>query len=214
MQQLAVLTPGQRPLATWLHGPLGVGKTHLLQAICAQAGEQQRAAAYVPLREWALQGAEVLSGCESLAFVCLDDFDAIAGNSLWERALFRLYTEMEESGGRLVIAAELPPVAQPVQLRDLASRLAASAVLRLEPLSDDEQVLALQARASQLGLELPADTAQFLLRRLPRDMATLCATLEKLDEASLATQRRLTVPLVRQVLGDASRGFADTQKAD
>ena len=40
------------------------------------------------------------------------------------------------------------------------------------------------------------------MRRLPRDMASLCGWLERLDHASLAAQRRLTVPFVRDVLGD------------
>jgi DnaA family protein len=50
------------------------------------------------------------------------------------------------------------------------------------------------------GFELPDETAQYLLRRLPRDMATLCRFLDELDEASLAAQRRLTVPFVKEVM--------------
>ncbi len=44
---------------------------------------------------------------------------------------------------------------------------------------------------------------QFLQRRLPRDMESMCAFLDELDEASLAAQRKLTVPFVRAVLEDA-----------
>jgi len=200
VQTLSAATVGERPPVIWLYGTYGAGKTHLLQALCARAGECGQAAAYLPLREWATQDADVLSGCESLAFLCLDDFGAIAGNASWERAVFRLYTELEETGGRMIVAADAPPAALAIRLRDLASRLAAGAVLRLQPLKDDEQVVALRLRATQLGLELPDDVAQFLLRRLPRDMTSLCAALEKLDEASLATQRRLTVPFVRGLL--------------
>jgi DnaA family protein len=74
--------------------------------------------------------------------------------------------------------------------------------MRIQPLADDEQSAALSLRAAQLGLELPADVAQFLLRRLPRDMTSLCDALDRLDQASLATQRRLTVPFVRTVIVD------------
>jgi DnaA family protein len=212
VQQLEALIPGQRPPVVWLYGQAGTGKTHLLQALCAQAGERQLAAAYLPLREWAVQDADVLSGCESLAYLCLDDIGAIAGNAAWERALFRLYTELEESGGRMIVAADAAPAATAIQLRDLASRLGAGTVLRLQTLSDEEQIGALQLRAMQLGLELPFEVAQLLMRRLPRDMATLCAMLEKLDEASLATQRRLTVPFVRDVLEASSLGAQKTDE--
>jgi DnaA family protein len=200
LRQLVTLVPDARPPVVWLYGPASVGKTHLLQALCARAGRDDHAAAYWPLREVAMLDADLLTGCESLAFTCLDDFAAIAGNANWERAIFRLYTELDDHGGRLVIAAEAPPANMQVRLRDLASRLAASTVLRLHALTDEEQMTALTLRASQLGLDLPPDTAQFMLRRLPRDMATLCDALDALDQASLVTQRRLTVPFVRSVL--------------
>lgn len=200
VQQLLSLVPGARPPVVWLYGPPGAGKTHLLQALCARAGQLDHAAAYWPLRDVASLHAELLTGCESLGFICLDDFEAVAGNAAWERAIFRLYTELEDHGGRLVIAAEGPPASMKIGLRDLASRLAAGTVLRLHALSDEAQMAALSLRAAQLGLELPPETAQFLLRRLPRDMTTLCDALDILDQASLVTQRRLTVPFVRGVL--------------
>jgi len=203
VQQLLALTTGGRAPAVWLYGAGGVGKTHLLQAVCARAGQAAQTAAYLPLRDGAARDAELLVGCEELAFTCLDDFDARAGDALWERALFRLYTELEDRGGRLLIAAAGPPAAMPIKLRDLASRLAAGAILRLAALDDDEQRAALQLRATQLGLELPDETALYLLRRVPRDMHSLCGVLATLDEASLASQRRLTVPFVRATLDEA-----------
>ena len=212
VRQLLSLSPGARPPVIWLYGAPSVGKTHLLQALCARAGRQDLAATYWPLRKMSAQDAELLTGCESLAFTCLDDFEAIAGNAAWERAVFRLYTELEDQGGRLVISAASLPANLGIDLRDLASRLAAGLVLRLHPLNDDEQMTALTLRASQLGLELPGDTAQFLLRRLPRDMAKLCDVLDALDHASLITQRRLSVPFVRSVL--EHRETQDAQGGD
>lgn len=205
MRRLAALRTGEKPTAIWLYGPKGVGKSHLLQAICAQAAEQGQRAAYLPMHDIAQLDPRSLVECESCAFVCIDDIAIVAGDSQWERALFGLYTLADETGARMIFAAASPPNACGFALRDLASRLAAGSVLRLDSLNDDEQLLALQSRAAQLGLELPADAAQYLLRRLPRDMATLCDALEALDVASLASQRRLTLPFVREHLGQ-SRG--------
>ena len=72
--------------------------------------------------------------------------------------------------------------------------------MTLRPLDESEQIEALQLRARIRGFELPLETAQYLLRRLPRDMASLCGFLDRLDDASLAAQRPLTVPFVKAVM--------------
>jgi DnaA family protein len=203
--RLQSLAQDAASLVTWLFGPAAVGKTHLLQAVCANAGSQGQAAGYLALGE-ATSRPEMLTGCETLAVVCLDDFERIAGNAEWERAVFRLYTELDEYGGRLLIAANAAPSVLQISLRDLASRLAAGTILRMQELADDERENALVLRASHLGLELTSEVAQFILRRVPRDMTTLCSALDRLDRASLATQRALTIPFVKAVLErDAGR---------
>jgi DnaA-homolog protein len=203
LQALTARREGPRdgPTCVWVHGPLHVGKTHLLQAMCAQAHADSQNAAYLPLAEVAALGGEVLCGYGQFSLVCLDDAGTVAGNSEWERALFRLHRELDEQRGRLVLAATAPPAALPFKLADLASRLNGGVVLTLQTLDEPQQVEALQLRAQLRGCELPEETARFLLRRLPRNMAALCAFLDELDEASLVAQRRrLTVPFVRAVM--------------
>lgn len=202
---LLQLSRARGPTCIWLHGPKASGRTHLLQALCAQAAARSEAAAYLPLGELLTMSADLLTGYGEFSLVCLDDAHSAAGRDAWERALFRLHQELEERGGRLVASGAAPPASAGFQLRDLASRLNGGLVLTLQMLDEDEQIEALQLRASQRGVELPTDAAQFLLRRLPRDMASLCAFLDELDEASLAAQRRLTVPFVREVLEDRKR---------
>jgi DnaA family protein len=50
------------------------------------------------------------------------------------------------------------------------------------------------------GLDLPVETANYLLTRRKRDMASLYALLDRLDLESLNAQRRLTIPFVKTVL--------------
>ena len=95
---------------------------------------------------------------------------------------------------------EQAPAALPFGLADLASRLAASEVHRLQPLAESEQAQALRRRARHRGLELPEETPAYLTRRAPRDFSALCRLLDELDTESLAAQRRLTVPFVRDWL--------------
>ena len=193
------IAAGEARGVTWLSGPGGAGKTHLLQAICAAAGARARAG-YVPLKQVAHLGAEVLDGLGQLACLCLDDLESVAGNLVWERRLFGLVHESEEAGGALVVAANAPPALLHWALPDLGSRCAAGAVFALRALEEAEQQAALALRARLRGLELPEETWQWLRRRYPRDMRRLYELLDTLDEAALAAQRRLTVPFIRGVL--------------
>ena len=184
----------------WLCGPHGAGKTHLLQAVCVQASTRM-SAGYVPLRELGRLGVEVLDGMRQLDCLCLDDLDEVVGRSDWERALFGVYREIEDGGGRLVVSAQTPPALLQWSLPDLGSRLSASTVFQLRVLDEAEQQAALQLRARLRGFELPEETCRFLQRRFPRDMHKLYELLDTLDEAALVAQRRLTVPFIRAVLG-------------
>ena len=84
--------------------------------------------------------------------------------------IFALLRELEDDGGRLVLAAQAPPALLPWALPDLGSRCAAGAVLQLRVLDETEQQAALKLRARVRGFELPDETLQWLQRRFPRDM--------------------------------------------
>ena len=202
VEHLRRVAEGQISGTSWLCGPSGAGKTHLLQAVSAQASTTMRAA-YLPLEELARLGVGVLDGLRQIECLCIDDIDQVVGQRDWERALFGVLQGIEESGGRLVAAARSPPALLHWALSDLGSRFSASAVFQLRLLDEDEQQAALQLRARLRGFELPDETSRWLQRRYPRDMRKLYELLDALDEAALVAQRRLTIPFIRQVLGGA-----------
>jgi DnaA family protein len=193
---------GSAPL--WIWGGRGVGKTHLLQAVCAAADAGAPAtggaAAYFPLARTAGLPVEALRGFEQTPTLCVDDLDAVAGDLDWERALFSLFNASTEARTRVIFAANAAPRSLPWAMEDWRSRAAACVVYQLRELDDGGRIEALRLRAAQRGLQLPAETADYLLKRMPRDLPTLFALLDELDEASLAAQRRLTVPFIREAL--------------
>jgi DnaA family protein len=198
-------TPSAVPL--WLWGASGSGKTHLLQAVCAAAGEARSGAqaAYFPLARPSALPPEALAGFERTRVLCVDDVDAVAGDLAWESALFRLFNEASELRTRLIFAAAAPPRQPDWHLEDWASRAAACVVYQLRELDDDGRIEALRLRAAQRGLQLPYETSEYLLKRMPRDMRSLFAILDQLDEASLVAQRRLTIPFIRDALEKHAR---------
>jgi DnaA family protein len=188
------------PRVVWLWGRAGTGKTHLLQAACADSGERGAAAAYFDVAS--ADSSAMLEGCESLDLVCLDGLEAVAGVPAWNAAMFRLHTLLLEGSGRLLVATTAPPAGIDFTLPDLRSRLLAAAVFQLRELDEPGQCAALRLRASVRGLELSEEVALYLVHRLPRDLPSLLGVLERLDVASLAAQRRLTIPFLKQVLSE------------
>lgn len=184
----------------FLWGADSTGKSHLLQAACQQAAEHQRTVAYLPMTELVDLSPEIFDGLEQMSLVCIDDVQQLAGRAQWEEALFHFYNRVRDAGGHLLVTANIAPTALTVNLPDLQSRLAWGPVLQLNELDDAGKICALQLRARGRGFELPDDVAQFLMRRSARDMASLFALLDRLDEASLVQQRKLTIPFVRGLI--------------
>ncbi len=194
------LAAGGDGAGCWLWGGAATGKTHLLQAVCEEAGDQST---YIPLSILAGTSPEILEGLANRALVCIDDIHLVAGNPDWERALFLLYNQVLATEGRLIITANAAPRSAGFKLADLESRLSQLPIFQVQPLGDVETQQALQLRAAQRGLDLPDETAQFLFNRSRRDMASLYGVLDKLDDEALRAQRRLTIPFVKEVLEQA-----------
>jgi DnaA family protein len=209
---LALLTDPAPPRVLWLWGRAGTGKTHLLQAACAAASAAGGAATYLDLD--AGGAPALLDGCEALDLVCLDGLDRLSDDADWNAAIFRLHTLMQDASGRLYVASTAPPASLRFRLPDLRSRLLAAPVHQLHELDEDGQIVALERRAERLGLELSREAAAWLVHRMPRDMHSLCGALDRLDEAALAAQRRLTVPFLRQVLEPDQAPPVESRAAD
>ena len=188
------------PVSVCLHGPVGAGKTHLLQAMC-RACDRSLAAAYLPMDAAGVQfGPQVTEGLEKMRLICVDDLDLVAGDSAWEDALTKLLGRSANSGSCLIYSATKALGEIDFVDRGLAFRLSMSIQRGLQPLVGDDKLWALQLRARARGIRLPERVARYLLRHYSEDLSELSRTLSTLDRASLAAKRRLTIPFVRQVL--------------
>lgn len=198
VQQLQTTAIGTGEAFIYVWGACGVGRTHLLQAACHAAQASMLTAMYLPLAE--NLPTEVLQGMEEINLVCIDDIEAIAGHPAWEEALFHFYNRARQAGTHLIVASLTAPLNLNINLPDLRSRLASGLSFHLVELSDAEKIAALQMRAELRGMSLSPEVGEFLLRHGDRNMAALIGYLDSLDEASLAAQRRLTVPFVKGIL--------------
>jgi DnaA family protein len=200
-QQLEQSIHGDGEKIIYLWGGPGYGKSHLLQG-CCQTWKDHSRSMYLPLdilKEW---GPESIEGLENQALLAIDNIDAIAADSQWEEALFHLYNQVRDNGETiLLISSQYAPSASPIRLPDLRSRLSWGLVMQIKELSDDLKMITLQQQANKRGFHLPESVAFFLINRCARNMHDLQKVLNVLDDASLAAQRKITVPFVKSILG-------------
>jgi DnaA family protein len=129
--------------------------------------------------------------------VAADDVESLDATA--QQALFNAINAARD-GQSAVLAAGSSPPAQLALREDLRSRLAWGLVYQLRAPSDADKAAHLRAEAARRGLRLPEEVLAYLLSHLPRDLASLNAVLDALDRYSLASQRPLTLPLVREAL--------------
>ncbi len=184
------------PIYLW--GESAAGKTHLLEAVCRCVKEAGRQPAYVPLRDKSALSPAMIEDLEATV-ACLDDLETIAGDDAWERALFRLWEARRGQPGALIMTANSPPANLNLTLPDLVTRFSSAAVYALKPLDDEAKIEALRLRARNRGLDVTGDVARYIINRYPRDFPSMVRLLDRIDVASLAQQRRVTIPFLREL---------------
>jgi len=184
----------------YLFGPPGSGRSHLLLGQCAAAEQRALRCAYLPMAQRAELAPEMLEGLEMLDLVAVDDVEQVAADAVWEEALFGLFNRCRDRGTHMLFSADRGPAALPLQLPDLRSRLAWGLTLSLQPLDDSGRLELLQSLAARRALKMPEDVARYLLERSARHPSDLLRIVDRLDRASLAERRRLTIPFVRDTL--------------
>lgn len=180
----------------YLHGGIGSGRSHLLQAACRELD-----ALYLPLADLAgYDPRQVLDGLGVGKSLCLDDIDAVSMDAAWCEQLFHVFNRCSESGTKLLVSAAQSSTQLRCALPDLQSRLGWGGNFRLQELAADDCASALQLRARERGIELSDEVVAYVLARLRRDLPALLQWLEQLDKRSLIEKKRITIPFVRRLL--------------
>lgn len=201
---LAAVARGAQHDWLMLSGAAGSGKTHLLLAACAEAAAAGRRAVYLNLADRPERAGEALQALEGADLICLDTLDAVAGRREIEVPLFDFHNRARASGAVIIYAARQAPAGLALSLPDLRSRLSQCVQLPLAALDEAGRREVLSARAARRGLSLDAPVLDYLLARVGRDLTTLTELLDRLDRESLAAQRRITVPFLRQILAQSA----------
>ena len=184
----------------FLWGQNGLGKSHLLHAACHAAQQAGHSTFYFDLSQAPASAPEILRNIDGTELVCLDNVERMTGDVDWELALFNFFNRHRDTGHKLIVSAAVSPKELAVKLPDLKTRLNWGLTLKIQTPDDEDRLAALIHKARRRGLTLSPQAGRFLLTHADRDMVSLWQLLDRLDQASLAEKRKLTVPFLKQIL--------------
>jgi DnaA family protein len=182
----------------YLWGSAGSGKTHLLRGLAARCQAQGQRVGWFSAGDslpWVLDSG--------WAAVVIDRCDALDPDA--QHAAFALFVDAATHGVQVAAAGRVPPVDLPLR-DDLRTRLGWGHVFALQALADSETRAALRREGDRRGILLSDELMDHLLTHFPRDLGHLMGLFDRLDTFALAKSRRLTVPLLRQMLTEEGTG--------
>ena len=183
-----------------IFGTKDSGKTYLLQALCNHFINQGKSSFYLPMKQAKELSVDILESLESMELVCIDGIESIAGNKVWEIGLFNLINRSLNSENRLIFTSSKNIDVMNFELKDLDSRLRKIQSHELYALTDDEILSALKHIANLRSIELGSKEAQYLLTYANRNISDLVQILESLDQLSMEMKRKITIPLIKEVI--------------
>lgn len=200
VEALACLPQNTERCGYYLQGIAGSGKTHCLQAVCAEANAAGQVAIYLPLSLRDELEPRALEGLENASLVCIDDIHHLMGHILWEQSLLRLLQQQKHCPFHLVVSSRVPIVDLSVATPGLVDELAWLQDMLLHPLDAVALEQALRIRLQHRGLCVNDEVLVYWVRRVNADTVQAFQVLDVVDEITLGSRRGITISLIREIL--------------
>lgn len=205
------LTGGYAPLV--LHGGCGLGKTHLLQAVCNAVARKH------PTRHWrygsgeeftnefiaALRGGRVeqfRTQQRGLDLLVVDDIHFLANKKATQEEFLHTFNAIAGSGKAVVFSSDRHPREIATLSEPLINRLISGVVVEVRPPDFAMRQEILRRRAAKMGLELAPEAIEFVARHVTRNMRELEGTLYKIAALGSLSPQGLTLDLVKLAVED------------
>jgi len=184
----------------FLYGIAGTGKTFLLQSLCNHYTDCEKTSLYIPLNEVKEYGSSFLDSLEELDLICIDQIDSIAGDDVWEVAIFNLINNCLTSKCRLIFCSRLNPSSINFNLKDLFSRIKRIDHIELLPVSENNLRDAIRFITDLRSLEIGDTEIDYLMTHSTRSITNIIEIIDELDLLSLKLKRRITIPLIKEFI--------------
>ena len=184
----------------FIYGTKESGKTFLLQAICNSYSSMNKSSLYVPLKKVMNYGVEIFESLENIDLICIDGIEQVISKLEWEKEIFNLINKALISKSRLILTSSKNLKSLNFSLPDLESRIKKIQSCELHPIDDKDLLDALKYISQFKSINLGDKEAKYLVTYSQRDISNLVQILESLDQLSMEMKRKITIPLIKEVI--------------
>jgi len=205
--------PGKTYNPLFLHGNVGLGKTHLLQAICFTLIQNWKdvrilflsCETFVNHFISALENGDLQkfrNKYRNVDVLVVDDIHLLANKERTQEEFFHTFNTLYNSGKQIILSSDSPPKDIPTLQERLVSRFKWGLVTEIEPPCYETRMAILKRKGRERGNELPEEVAQLIAERVDTNIRELEGAVNKLYSFANVTGEPITVQFTRQVLSD------------
>jgi DnaA family protein len=184
----------------FIYGTKESGKTFLLQAMCNSYSSVSKSSLYIPLKMVMNYGVEIFESLENIDLICVDGIEEAISKIEWEKAIFNLINKALISETRLILTSSKDLKSLNFSLPDLESRIRKIQSYELHPINDKDIFDALKYISKLTSINLGDKEAKYLVTYSQRNISNLVHILESLDQLSMEMKRKITIPLIKEVI--------------
>ncbi len=199
----------------FVHGGVGLGKTHLLHAIGhrAVANNPDLNIVYVSSETFtndlinairAQKMEDFRARYRTIDILMIDDIQFIAGKESTQEEFFHTFNALYQNGKQVVISSDRPPKSISALEDRLRSRFEGGLIADVQLPDYEMRTAIIGTKADELGVELPDDLIEYVAHRDQTNIRELEGALNKILMMAQLYNRKLDVPLAMEALTDAS----------
>lgn len=203
--------PGRAYNPIFIHGGVGLGKTHLLQAICLRLLQRKPKPAiyYVSCEEFMTQFLEAVHNVRTSEFrqrfrevdvLVVDDIHFLTKREKTQEEFFHTFNALFGSEKQIVLSSDAAPADIPDLEARLVSRFQSGLVVQVSPPCFETRTQIVQQKGLLRSLEIPEDVAMFIASRATQHIRELEGAVTKLQMLHIADKRPIDMDLAKSTL--------------
>ena len=203
--------PGHGFNPLFIYGGVGLGKTHLLQAIGHVALDSNLRVLYASAERFTNEfilairqrkTEEFHNRYRNVDMLLIDDIHFISGKEQTEESFFHTFNELHNANHQIVVTSDCPPKAMSSLESRLRSRFEWGLIVDIQPPGWETRLAILQAKAEQASVSFPLEVLEFIARRKQENIRQLEGALNRVIAFSRLVRTLPTIDLATQALED------------